>query len=41
MTAAHAAKRCREYGQNTVQGLDDDLRRIGANFAHIHDARGE
>jgi hypothetical protein len=27
--------------KTTVQGLDNNLRRIGANFAHIHDARGE
>jgi hypothetical protein len=27
--------------KTTVEGLDDDLGRIGANFADIHDARGE
>jgi hypothetical protein len=27
--------------KTTVQGLDNDFRRIGANVAHIHDARGE
>jgi hypothetical protein len=25
----------------TVQGLDDNLRRVGTNFPDVHDARGE